>query len=459
MHDSTPTKSTAKTCIIGAGISGLAHAWELKRRNQECIVLEKSEQPGGAIHSHRIDHYIAEEGPHSIQASSQEVKDFINSIPDLQSSVIEANPEAKNRFIVRAGKLHAVPPTPLSMYKSKLWSFKCKLRALKEWFIKPALADSEESVADFARRRLGDELYNYGINPMVAGIHAGDPEKLSLLHAFPKLYKLEQEQGGLLRGIKQKGRKTKGHILSFENGMGELPEKLASALGKCLHTSVSIKTIRKSDEGWTIVWSDSEDNERTDSFEQLILAVPAHQLLNLPFDSAIRDIMIGFRDIEYTPVSVLSMGFKRTEIEHPLDGFGFLVPECERSKILGVLFPSSTFPKRAYEDEVLLAAFLGGTRNPELAAKETETLKAIVLHELEKLLGLHGQPTFLHHKYWKRGIPQYTLGYGKQLKKMEQLEMNYPGLKLAGNYRTGVSVTACIEAALSYSGDPTFLKI
>ena len=287
---------------------------------------------------------------------------------------------------------------------------------------------------------------------MVAGIHAGDPEKLSLRHAFPKLYAFEQEQGGILRGIRNKRKSSEPNerILSFKNGMAELPEKLAAALGDSLHTSVSIKAISSSSEGWSVTWVDKENNEHTGSFEQLILAVPAHQLLNLPFEAAIRDRMIEFREIEYTPVSVLSMGFKRLEIKHPLNGFGFLVPECERLKILGVLFPSSTFPDRAYEDEVMLAAFFGGMRNPEVAAKDTEALRAIVLPELEKLLGLRGQPTFTHHKYWKKAIPQYTLGYGEYLKKMEQVEQSYPGLKLVGNYRTGVSITACIEAALNY---------
>ena len=453
MANSTDTASSAKTCIIGAGISGLAHAWELKRRNQVFTILEKEEQPGGSIRSHRIDQYIAEEGPHSIQASSQAVEDFINSIPDLQPSVVESDPKAHQRFVVRDGQLHAVPTKLLSLYKSKLWSFKGKLRALREWFIKPTTPDLEESVADFTRRRLGSEIYNYGMNPMVAGIHAGDPEKLSLRHAFPKLYAFEQEQGGLLRGIKKRANGPKQRILSFANGMGELPEKLAVALGNSLQTSASISSITKSDQGWTIIWSDSIGEEHTDSFGQLILAVPAHQLLNLPFEAAIRDAMIEFRDIEHAPVSVLSMGFKRLEIKHQLDGFGFLVPECERSKLLGVLFPSSAFPKRAYDDEVMLAAFFGGTRNPELAAKDTETLKSIACNELQTLLGLSGQPTFLHHKYWKKGIPQYTLGYDEYLKKMEQLELSYPGLRLVGNYRTGVSVTAGIEAALNFKNN------
>ncbi len=452
--DDSNNKVSAKTCIIGAGISGLAHAWQLKRNNEECIILEQEAQAGGSISSLRSDKYVAEEGPHSIQLNSAEVEDFLNSIPDLQDSMVEAKPEANNRFIVRDGQLHAVPLKPMALYKSKLWSFKGKLRALKEWFVKPGPADNQESIADFARRRLGDELYNYGINPMVAGIYAGNPEELSLRLTFPKLLAFEQEHGGLLRGIKNaKKDKTKqlgGHTISFRKGMAELTEKLAAALGKALHTSTTIKSISRSDDVWNVTWSDSEDNEHEGSFEELILTIPAHRLSSLPFEPYIRDELRAFIAIEYPPVSVLSLGFKRSDVDHPLDGFGFLVPECENHKILGALFTSSTFPERAYEDEVMIAVFMGGTRQPALAEKDLNTLKATAMADLQKLIGVRGEPTFMHHKYWKKAIPQYTLDYDEKLEQMKQIEMSQPGLKLAGNYRTGISVTACIEAALNY---------
>jgi oxygen-dependent protoporphyrinogen oxidase len=163
----------------------------------------------------------------------------------------------------------------------------------------------------------------------------------------------------------------------------------------------------------------------------------------------LHEALSSLETIDYPPVSVLSLGFKRNDVKHPLDGFGFLVPECENRQILGVLFPSSIFPKRAPAGEVLLAVFVGGARQPECATTDTEALKAKVLPELREILGVCGEPAFIHHRHWKKAIPQYTLGYGEQLEKMEQIEQNYPGLKLAGNYRTGVSVIACIEAALN----------
>ena len=446
-----------KTCIIGAGISGLACAWEWQRRGSDCTILEQSEQPGGAIRSYRKKGYLAEEGPHSILLNNSEIENFLNSIPNLQSSIVESDPKAKKRFVLRDGKLHSVPLSPLAAITTPLWSLKGKLRALKEPFIKAIPDNCEESIASFVRRRLGDELYRYAINPMVAGIYAGDPETLSLKHTFPKFIALEQEHGGVFRGMiqtmrtarKNKERKPPRRILSFNNGMAELPEKLASALGESLRTAVSIESIRKSDEVWNIKWSDSAGKTNEDAFDQLILTAPAWRLSDLPVDSELHKALGSFDTIDYPPVSILSLGFKRNDVKHPLDGFGFLVPECENRQILGVLFPSSIFPERTPEEEVLLATFVGGTRQPKCATVDTEALKALVLNELKEILGIRGEPTFVHHRHWEKAIPQYTLGYDEQLAKMNQIEQSFPGLKLAGNYRTGVSVISCIEAAIN----------
>lgn len=456
MHASGSPLSAETTCIIGAGISGLSHAWELQRRGRDCTVLEQSNQPGGAISSHRVGDYLAEEGPHSILLNNAAIENFLNSIPDLQASVVESKPEAKKRFVLRDGTLHAVPLSPLAAVTTSLWSIKGKVHALKEPFIKAAPADQDESVAAFARRRLGDELYRYAVNPMIAGIYAGDPESLSLRHTFPKLQALEQDHGGLLRGMihnlrkarrSQANRPTK-RILSFQNGMQELPEKLASALGESLKTAINLQSIRKSGEKWNIVWSDPSGSTTEARFDRLILTLPAHQLGRLPMDPELHAAFSKLETIHYPPVSVLTLGFKRDAISHPLDGFGFLVPECEKRQILGALFPSSIFSARAPADEALLTAFVGGTRQPDCATADTEALKRIVLPELQELLGAKGDPTFVHHKHWEKAIPQYTLGYDETLRAMKQIENSHTGLKLAGNYRTGVSVTDCIQAAL-----------
>lgn len=446
----------SKTCIIGAGISGLALAWQKKRRGEDCCILESSGQVGGAMRSYREGGHLAEEGPNSILLNSAPIEEFLYSIPGLKERIVEASPEANKRFIVRDGRLQAVPTGPLSAITTRLWSLAGKLRVLKEPFIGPAPVDCEESVADFVRRRLGEELYRYAINPLVGGIYAGDPEQLSLRYGFPKLYALDQAHGGMIRGgiskmlaaRKQTGPKVRKRIISFQDGMGELPEKLAAALAPQLQTQVSIQSIQEKAAGWQVEWH-NPDGPQVAVFDELILTLPAHRLSQLPLKKEILEAMAPLQHIEYPPVSVLSLGYKRSQVQHALDGFGGLVPECEGRKILGVLFPSSLFSGRAPSDEVLLSVFVGGDRQPELATADTEALKAYVLPEIEALLGVNAAPTFVHHKHWAQAIPQYKLGYGKHLVQMLEIEQRYPGLKLAGNYRSGISVSYCLEAALA----------
>jgi oxygen-dependent protoporphyrinogen oxidase len=437
--------------IIGSGITALATAWQHKQSGDICTVFESSNRIGGAIQSFRQGDYLAEEGPNSLQVNSAEVDAFLDSVPGLKERVIEADPAAKKRFIVRGGKLHAVPMGPLSAITTPLWSLGGKLRLLKEPFIKPIDAELEESAADFVRRRLGEELYEYAINPLIGGIYAGDPEKLSLRYAFPKLYALEQNSGGLIRGALDKMRtarrsdtpKINKRIISFKDGLGELPQLLASALGDSVRTNIHLESIEPDRTGWTI-----QHRGKKEFFDQLIVTVPAHVLSQLPFSPEIIEAFAPLQKIDYPPVSVLSLAFKRRDVAHPIDGFGALVPECEKHRILGVLFPSSIFPNRAPKDEVLLTVFIGGERQPELATSDTEKLQTMVLEELRPPLGVNGEPTFSHHRHWPLAIPQYKLGYGEILQQIDEIEKRFPHLKLAGNYRTGISLTYCIESSL-----------
>lgn len=442
-----------KIAIIGSGITALARAWQLRQHGHTVTVLESSDQVGGAIRSHREGDYLAEEGPNSIQVNSHEVDAFLKSIPGFAERVVCASAQAKKRFILKDGLPRAVPMGPLSAITTPLWSLAGKLRVLKEPFIPAIDPQIEESAADFVRRRLGDELYRYAINPLIGGIYAGKPEQLSLRYAFPKLYALEQAHGGLIRGALAKMRtaqtqkedapKIDKRILSFKDGLGELPELLVAALGELVQIGVSIDTIRRNDHDWTIQWNDQQHK-----YDQVVLTSPAHTLAQLPLEPALLEALGFLEAIDYPPVSVLSLAFKRTEVTHPLDGFGVLVPECEKRRVLGVLFPSSLFPGRAPEGEVLMTAFIGGERQPKLAVPDTEALLATVLPELSELLGVSGKPTFVHHKHWPQAIPQYKLGYGKLLAQMDIVEEKFSGLRLAGNYRDGISLSYCIEKAV-----------
>lgn len=448
----------AEVAILGAGITGLTIAWKLRREGHNCTVFETEQKVGGAIRSHRRDGYLAEEGPHSILVKTPAVRNFLEELPGASGRIVEAGPAAGKRWIVRNGQPRPVPSGPLSAIGTRLWSPRGKLRVFAEPFIRPAPPEAEESVADFVRRRLGDELYEYAINPLVGGIYAGNPEELSLRHGFPKLHALEQNHGSLIRGSlarmrdnrRASGTNTRPRTISFPDGLAELPQLIAAQLGGHVQTGITPEVIKRENARWSFRWRDAENREHRDTFDQIIATTPAFALSRLPFPQPLPEQLASLAAIDYPPLSVLTLAFPRNAVAHALDGFGMLVPERENRSILGVLFPASVFPDRARESQVLLAVFIGGERQPHLASPETETVLKTARPDLRALLGVNGEPTFVHHKYWERAIPQYKLGHGRHLEQMEAIERNNPGLRLAGNYRTGIALPNCLEAALAF---------
>jgi oxygen-dependent protoporphyrinogen oxidase len=441
----------AKVCIIGAGISGLSTAWHLKQQGVDCTVIETSERVGGAIKTERTESFLTEAGPNSIQLSSPKVAAFLDSIPGLKEATITAKKAAQKRFLVRDGKVHPVPMGPLQALRTPLWSFGAKLRVLKEPFIPRRTEETEESVADFVCRRLGSEIYRYAINPLVGGIYAGKPEKLSLRYGFPKLHDLEQTHGSLIRGALAKklasqgpaSSKFKKSIISFKDGLESLPRCLAQALGSDIHTKVTLESIEREANGWRVHW-----NGTAHHYDHLVLTVPAFALRKLPLPLGLLNTLSPLEAIEYPPVSVLSLGFKRTALTHPLDGFGVLVPECEKRSILGVLFPSSYFEGRAPRDHILLTVFIGGDRQPHLCSDDVQVLEDRIMPDLVDLLGIKEKPVMRHLAHWPRAIPQYKIGYGEIIDAINRIESEFSGLHLAANYRHGISLTYCLEAAL-----------
>ena len=440
-----------KIVIIGSGITALSRAWKLKECGHEVTVLERSDQVGGSISSVRKGAYLLEEGPNSLQVNSHEVNAFLKSIPGFSERSIYASIKSRKRFILKNGIPRTVPMSLLSAMTTRLWSLNGKLTLLKKLLAPTINPEIEESVADFARRRLGSEFYNYAINPIVGGIYAGDPENLSLRYAFPKIYVLGKTHSVplvlvldmiLSKRLDNKPR-FKKRILSFKNGLHELPQLLAAALGESIKTGVCLKSISRKQNKWIIQWNDHKHN-----YDQVILTTPAHSLSKLPLEPTLHKALAFLKVIDYPPVSVLNVAFKRSQVSHALDGFGLLVPECEKRSILGVLFPSSLFQNRAAKDEVLLTIFVGGNRQPELASTDTESILKLVLPEIGEMLGIKDVPSFVHHKYWEKAIPQYNLGHGNILKQVKNVEKQFSGLQITGNYLNGVSLTNCIEQAI-----------
>lgn len=444
-----PPVSPARVAVLGAGITGLTAAWHLARAGFEPLVFEKSPRVGGAIGAVKSDGWLHELGPNTLLEGSAEVAAFIDAA-GLAGRRLYAAPAAKQRYIVRDGRLVAMPASPAAFLATGLFSWRAKLGLLGEPWRPRGPADREESVAEFVVRRLGREFLDYAVNPFVAGVYAGDPAQLSVRHGFPKLLTLEQQHGSLIRGALARRNASggpKGRIFSFPNGLAELPEALAQALGPdAIRLRATVRCVRRTAAGWEID-CDHDGVARREPCAAVVCALPADALAALSFDGVpAAPALQALRDIRHPPVASVFTGFRREDVRHALDGFGALMPEVERGMILGTLFSSTLFPGRAPEGHVALTSFVGGMRDPALAALDDGEILRVVQAELDRLLGLQAPPVFTRVQRWPRAIPQYTLGYQRFKDAIAATEASAPGLFIGGNCRDGISLANCIES-------------
>lgn len=439
--------------IIGAGISGLATGFHLQQAGLDVLVLEKSECVGGAIHTGSEDGFLIDYGPNSTLDTSPKISKLIEKV-DLQDDRVYANEAANRRYVLRDGQLTPLPMSPLQFMTSKLFSAKAKLRLLVEPFIKPAPPDKEETIAEFVERRLGREFLDYAINPFVAGVYAGDPTRLSVQSAVKKIYALERDYGSLIKGAikgakarKQRAEtaKDRAKLFSFKKGMGQLPQAIANTLGDRIETRALVKSINRKD-GLHEVDYVRNDERISIHTKSVIFTTPAFVTATYLalFDPNLAEKL---DEIVYAPVALVFIGYK-TPIEcRALDGFGFLVPEVEKRKILGTIWISTIFPNRAPENGIALTTFVGGMRQPELIELSDEELSNLVLDELKQLMEVAGKPDVIKIKRWPRAIPQYELGHQKRIEAIERFESEFPGIFISGNFRNGISVGDCIVQA------------
>jgi oxygen-dependent protoporphyrinogen oxidase len=434
-----------KVAIIGGGISGLTAAYLLKKAGFSTTLFEKKDQVGGSIITEKTDGYLIDYGPNSTLETSVELTQLIREI-GLEDQKIYGNEASNRRYIVKNGSLHPVPMKPGAFLTTRLFSLKSKLGLLKEPFVPPTEGE-DISLADFVRHRLGNEFLEYAINPFVAGVYAGDPEKLSTAAAFPKLYALEKKYGSLIKGAVKGARerkkrkevaKDRAKLFSFREGMEVFPATLAGSIGQDIRTGVEIKTIKKLESGFQLGMISGGKAVR-EEFDGLLIAVPAHELAGLVRELR-PELVNNFTNIYYPPVSVVFTGFRATDVIRPLDGFGFLIPEIEKREILGSIWSSTIFAGRAPEGHVAFTTFVGGTRQPENARLNERSLVELVYKELNEIIGLKNQPVFVRLKTWPLAIPQYNVGYGKIQGLFGELEQEFPGLFIAGNIRKGISV-------------------
>ena len=453
---STPARAP-RVAVIGGGLTGLVAAHRLAAQGAQTVLFEASGTTGGVIRSEREGAWLAEAGPNTLLDSAPAARSLLDEL-GLSTRVLRAGPSAKNRYIVRGGRPLPLPSGPAGFVFTRLFSLRAKLRLLREPFIRPAPADAEESLADFALRRLGREFLDYAVDPFVSGVYAGDPARLSVKAAFPKLQALEQAHGSLIRGALAKRNASagpKGSILSFPEGLAELPATLTAGLGGRVRTGTPIAGVRRTASGhFRLIGPAPGLGEEL--WDTVALALPSSPLAEFRFEDEAADReplpMSAAALSPHPPLASVFLGFRRDSVAHPLDGFGVLAPSVERRGILGVLFSSSLFPERAPQGAVALTVMIGGVRQPEKALLGDEALTALACTELNALLGVSGTPIHRRIHRWPRAIPQYTAAIHGLRRRAAEVEAAFPGLLIGGQAVDGVALGACIEAGEKLAG-------
>jgi oxygen-dependent protoporphyrinogen oxidase len=433
--------------VIGGGITGLTAAFRLKQRGVPVVLLEAADRVGGVIRSVRRDGYLAEFGPNSILETSPFITNLVRDL-GLEGRRLYSDPGAEKRYVVRGQKPVEMPGSPIGFLTTPLFSLGAKLRVLAEPFIRSAPKGKEESIAQFVLRRLGQEFLDYAIDPMVAGIYAGNPKLLSVPQAFPKLHALEQEYHSLFIGqfLGARERKRRGEVskqdakkFSFDDGLQVLIDTLRDRLGASIETNAPIQGLRRTEDGWFVELDLGRDGREVEC-SAVLLALPTHKIAALNIENVPGLNVAPLDDVYYPPVASVVLGFKRKDVAHPLDGFGMLIPEKEGFNILGALFSSSLFPNRAPRDEVAITCYAGGARNPLLALSTEEMLVDAAVKDLSKILGISGKPTFQHVAVYQKAIPQYNVGFSRFRDLMAEIEIKAPGVFVAGHARDGISL-------------------
>jgi len=447
------TPPPLSVAIVGGGVTGLSTAFRLAGRNIPVTVYEAADRVGGVVQSVREDGFLCEWGPNTILETSPKIGALIDDL-GLQPRRWYSNPDANKNYIVRNGKPVQLPTGPAAFMMSGLFSIPAKLRLSLEPLIRTPAASPDEALSDFVLRRLGREFLDYAINPFVSGIYAGDPAKLSVRHAFPKLHAVEQKYGSLILGQilgarerrkRKEVPKTAAKKVSFDDGLQVLSDALRLRLGDSVKLCTPVTGLRKHATGWTVTVRAAGTQERHEH-SAVLLAGPAQKLADIALEADQPESLAILGEIENPPVARIVLGFRREDVADPLDGFGFLVPEVEKLSILGTTYSSSIFPDRAPAGHVALTTFVGGARHPDLALRDADALFDLVVRDLERVLGVRGKPVFRHHVLFPKAIPQYNVGFARFADAMNAMESRLPGLFFAGNYRDGISLGNSIVA-------------
>ena len=434
---------TFDVAIIGSGVSGLSAAYELTGMGYKVVVLERQVNPGGNAVSERIDGFLMEHGPSSVNAQAMEAVGLSEDL-GLDCVRTELGEDVKSRYLVGDGRLQGISTHPLGFLMSGYLSPMARLRLVSEMAVPRCQKTGEESVAEFWSRRFGREFTEKVIDPLVAGLYAGKAENLSVDAVFPAIVEMEHKYGSISRAILSKrfanGKMPGRRLFSWADGIGTLSSSLAEQLGSTIRTGVTVTSLNHNANGFTVKTANSGNlNARA-----VIIATQPHVSSAL-LETIDAKAAEAISEIVAPPIAVAYLGYRRDQVDHPLDGVGYLSPANEKRMLSGALFPSTMFKGRVPEGHVALSGYIGGARAPDRAKMSADDIIAMAQDEFRDLLGTRGDPVISRVRHWPQGLPQLTKGHSERLKQIHIAERNYPGLFVTGNYFTGPAIASCLK--------------
>jgi oxygen-dependent protoporphyrinogen oxidase len=461
-----------RVVIIGGGIAGLSAAWSLREHPSgadfEIVLLERNDRFGGNIRTERTQGFLIEGGPDCFLSEKPWAMELSKRI-GLTDKLLPTNDKNRKTFVLSGGALHVLPegvilmvPTKiLPLATSTLISWPGKIRMACELFIPKKKGSMDESLGDFVRRRLGKEALDKIAEPLVAGVHAGDPETMSVRASFPKFVQLEEESGSLIKGMVKKmasmhkakkpasaqGGEQKKRVTMFmtlRDGLSELIDTLSTNLSKMkdttLRTGAPVSSVEKTGGRFAVR---IEGGERIEA-DAVVVAAPAWAASNL-LKNIDQELSKKLLTIPYVSTATVSIAFKKKDVKHPLNGFGFVVPKIEKKRIMAATWTSVKFAHRAPDDSVLIRCFVGGSKNAELVALDDAAMVRMVREELGGIMGIEAEPVLTRVFRWTNSMPQYTIGHEERVNWIDERVASTHGLYLTGSAYHGIGISDSVR--------------
>ena len=442
--------------VVGGGLSGLAAAFRVRqgRPDDSVTLLEGQPRLGGNIGTDHIDGFTVERGPNGLFDAKPHALQLCRDLGIGERLIPGTEAARKSRFLYLNGKLQKLPGGPLALLTSPVLSLAGRLRALTEPFLRrPERLPEDETVAEFARRRFGREAADVFVDALVTGVHAGDPERLSVAAAFPRLPLFERQYGSVFKGFlasakaRRRAAEDQGEayhpprMWSFREGLQVLIDALAAKLKGVTRTGVSVCGLSHDGSEWTVHAGGGRW-----AADAVVLTTPAgHQAeLLAPLDARMGELIGGIR---YAPVNVAVVGYREADAPFQPAGFGYIAPQRTKRDVLGVQWCSQIFPDRAPPGFVLWRALAGGVNRPDVAGLPDDEFLSVVHRELTVTMGVTGPPAFARVFRWPKAIPQYGVGHLKRVGEIVARAAAFPGLILGGNAYHGVAINDCCEQA------------